>query len=92
MVASILGKIGPEANAAVPALIEAFRDEDKFVRRIAAEALANIGPDAKAAVPALIETLKDVNEVIRSSAASALEKLNTPEAQKALKEYRKKSK
>jgi HEAT repeat protein len=53
-IAMTLGKIGPDARAAVPALIvEAKWD------RAAIEALGRIGPDAAAAVPVLAELLKD---------------------------------
>jgi hypothetical protein len=50
-----LGKIGPAAKDAVPALIEALKDKDRDVRSTAAQALSGIGPAAKAAVPALTE-------------------------------------
>jgi HEAT repeat protein len=38
----VLGKIGPAAAEAVPALIEALRDSDKDVSRGAADALGKI--------------------------------------------------
>ena len=53
---SALGKIG---KVAVPALIEALKDEDQIVRHKSASALGYIGPDAKAAVPALIRLAKE---------------------------------
>jgi len=53
------GKIDAPAKAAVPALIEALRDNDSQVREEAAHALGSIGQAAKSAVPALIETLED---------------------------------
>lgn len=40
--AESLGKIGPDAKAAVPALRKALRDADEFVRSAAAEALAKV--------------------------------------------------
>ena len=43
-------------------------------------------------MPALIETLKDENENVREKTANALAEINTPEAQKALEQYKKKSK
>jgi HEAT repeat protein len=48
-----LGQIGPAAKAAVSALIDALKDEDKDVRTAAAEALKKIDPEAarKAGVP-----------------------------------------
>jgi HEAT repeat protein len=85
-----LSKIGPEAKAAVPALIEAL--EDNKNRSLAANALGSIGSKAKAAVPTLIEALKDADWSIRVFATWALEQINTPEAQKALEEYEKQSK
>jgi len=51
-----------------------------------------IGSEAKEAVPILIEALKDWNIDTRRKAAQALERINTPEAQKALEVYWKKSK
>ena len=58
--------------AAVPALIEALKDDDADVRSSAADVLGNIGAEAKAAVPALIEALKDDDADVRSSTAYAL--------------------
>jgi HEAT repeat protein len=66
-------EIGFPAKSAVPDLIDALRDKDKFVRSTVASALGRIGPEAKAAVPALIEALKDEDEVVRTSATAALE-------------------
>jgi hypothetical protein len=81
-----------EAESTMPALIKALKDEDKIVCWAAAEALGEIGPGAKPAVPHIIEAREDWNYYYRGIAARALEKINTPEAKKALKEYRKKSK
>ncbi len=53
--AQALGTIGPDAKAAVPALIEALKDTS--IRNDAVVALGNIGPDAKDAVPALREAI-----------------------------------
>jgi HEAT repeat protein len=84
-----LGEIGPPAKAAVPALIEALEADDKWIRLRAAQALGKIGPEAEAAVPALIKILKNKNEetFVRWRAAEALEKIDTPEARKAIEEY-----
>ncbi len=70
--AEALEKIDSKAKAAVPALIEALKDEDYEVRWRATQALGQIGRDAKAAVPALIEILKDKNVMVRQGAAQAL--------------------
>ncbi len=43
--------------AAVPALVQAFRDDDLWLRILAAEALAAIGEPAKLAVPEILERL-----------------------------------
>jgi HEAT repeat protein len=87
----VLGRIGSDAEAAVPILAETLRDKDEKVRGFAAMALGKIGPEAKAAVPALIEALKDEDKNVRRHASFALEKINTPEALKALEEYKQKS-
>ena len=59
--AHALGRLGPKAKAAVPALIETLNDKKPryTVRVAAAQALAEIGPDAEAAIPALIDILND---------------------------------
>jgi len=57
MAAMTLGKMGPNAKAAVPGLADAVVDRDLNVRYFAAEALKAVGPGAKAAVPALIKAL-----------------------------------
>jgi HEAT repeat protein len=56
--AETLGSFGPAAKAAVVALIESVRTEEKndvncLVRKSAILALGRIGPDAKAAIPVL---------------------------------------
>src|SRR5205807_844892 len=50
--ANALGLAGPDAAAAVPALVEALKDTDAQVRGTAARALAAVGPSA---VPALLK-------------------------------------
>ena len=57
--AELLGKIGPEARQAVPALIEAVESRDSFLVGCAIEALGEIGPDARRAIPAIVEHLGD---------------------------------
>ncbi len=81
--AEALGGIGPEAKAAVPALIEALKDPEGDVRREAAQTLGQIGPEAKAAVPALSEALKDTEWEVRSGAGRALGGIG-PEAKAAI--------
>jgi len=90
--AEALGGIGPGAEAAVPTLIKGLNDKSKYVRGLAAKTLGRIGPGAKSAVPTLIKTLIDESEYVRWSAVKTLEAINTPEALKALEEYKQKSK
>ena len=73
-----LGRIGPEARAAIPDLIAALSGPDSRVRGEAARALGLIGPEARAAVPALIRlvTRGTVAEVAER-AAEALGRLGS---------------
>ncbi len=65
--AQILGKIGPEARAAVPSLIRAIHRSDPapkpngLVREVV-ESLGEIGPAAKAAIPALNDLLDNAGD------------------------------
>jgi len=70
-----LGKMGPEAKMAIPALTELLRDKDTEVRQAAAYALGAMGPEANTAIPALTELLKDEYEQVRKAAAEALKKI-----------------
>jgi HEAT repeat protein len=72
---SHLGKYGPEAKGAVPAIADALKDPDASVRIGAAYALARIGLDAEAAVPALKNALKDKDRKVRAGAAYALKQI-----------------
>src|SRR5207237_6054407 len=80
--ASALGSMGPEA---VPALINALRDQDPYTRGYAADSIGRNGPEAKAAVPALIEILKNKDESgeIRGKAANSLGRIG-PDAHVAV--------
>ncbi len=81
--AQTLGAIGPRANAAVPALIEALGDrrgriitfspETSYPAAIAAaHALGAIGPDAAQAIGPLVKLLADPNQSLSRSAIEAL--------------------
>jgi HEAT repeat protein len=59
-------------------LILALRDEDRWVRYLAADALANIG--ATHSVEHLISLLRDPDQDVRFAAAAALGKLGDPKA------------
>src|SRR4051812_26094042 len=52
-----LGKAGPGAKAALPAVITALDDPDKQVWTGALAVIANIGPEAAEAVPMIIQGL-----------------------------------
>lgn len=77
-----LGRIGPEARAAVPRLIELLDSEDAEMRLATIGALGSIGPDAAAAVPRLLEIrrgnadgqVRSVSQV-QKAAAAALAKI-----------------
>jgi len=56
--AKALAELGPEAKAAVPALIAALNDSDEQVRGQVVRALGRIGPDAAAAVGPLLEVAR----------------------------------
>ena len=81
-VAFVLGLIGASAVDAVPALIQALQDPE--VRVSAAGALGKMGKDA---VPALILALQNEDWNIRYSVAEVLERIGTPEALKAVKDF-----
>lgn len=69
----VLTRIGPGAQAAVPALIEAMKSDNEEFRRDVHLALAAIGPAAAPAVPALTAVLSDEkSEAVQPSAAFAL--------------------
>jgi HEAT repeat protein len=70
----VLGPIGADPTAAVPALTEALQDADFYVRWRAAGALGAIGTAAAAAVPALMEALRDPVFAVREEAAEALKR------------------
>jgi hypothetical protein len=80
-----LGKAGPKAQAAVPALLEALADPDAMVRSAAAFSLGFIHSDAPAVVPALTRALADTDKFVRSAAANGLEFFG-PQARDAVPE------
>jgi HEAT repeat protein len=70
----LLGKLGPHARAAIPALRKAIRDpEGPFIHHSVAKALGAI--DREALVRALIEALDDEHSGVRGDAAENLGKL-----------------
>src|SRR5262249_4905283 len=65
MAARMLGRIGPGAVSAVPALTHELTSEHAHVRQAAAEALAQIGEPAADALPALVLLLADWHALVR---------------------------
>jgi HEAT repeat protein len=77
LAAEAVGRLGPDAAAAVPALRFALADEDVLLRARAVEALGRLGPAAQAAVEelqALAE--RDPFPHVRGLAAAALQQVN----------------
>ncbi len=71
--ANALGRIGPRADAAVPALVKAARDPDPTVRLAAIGALGEMGPvAAKDAAPVLSVLIDHTDPDLRRSAADAV--------------------
>ena len=66
-----LGEIGPEAQSAVPRLIEVLRNDPDNQYKVVVT-LAKIGPAAKAALPALIEAFNDEAALHRKEIAAAI--------------------
>jgi HEAT repeat protein len=79
-----LGRLGPEARTAVPALAAALHGKTVLLRENAARALGLIGPDARQAVPALTEALGDAEWTVRRQAALALGLIG-PDARSAIR-------
>jgi len=81
-----LRELGPrlaEAERIVPALTEALRDDNGYVRHDAAVVLGKFGADARGAVPALTAALKDKERNVRTAAAAALKKIDPQAASPA---------
>ena len=73
--ASVLGKLGD--SAAIPYLIEAFRDSEDYVCRSIVSALSKFGDDA---IPPLLNAVADKNEYVRRYAIEALGELKSEAA------------
>jgi HEAT repeat protein len=72
----VLSEIGTKAQAAVPALTDALKDSQAYVRREALLCLGHIGPAARPATDAIIGLLNnDDQPTVRAAAAFALAKI-----------------
>jgi HEAT repeat protein len=78
--AAALGRIGPEAELAIPALIRLLESDDFTVRVCAARALGEIGPASESAVPSLTTLLHDRELRVRVAADEALHRIEKREA------------
>jgi len=74
--ATAFGHIGPEAAPAIPALIQALRNQHRLVRFNSVYSLELLGPLAKDAVPALKAALNDSDPDVRRTASEALQKID----------------
>jgi HEAT repeat protein len=70
-----LGQLGLDVRAALPALVDALRGEDKALHRAAAEALAQGGTEA---MPMLTRLLGNADGRLREGGARALGKIGVP--------------
>lgn len=73
--ANALGRLGPDAAAAAPALARALRSPNKWLRVAAAEALGAIGPGGGPAAASLEEAGDDPDADVRAAVRAALESL-----------------
>ena len=76
--ARTIGKIGPAAASAVPALAAALQAPAATIREHAAEALGDIGPPAAAAVQPLAAVLHDSAPRVRRDAVRSLGQIGQP--------------
>lgn len=76
--ARTIGKIGPAAVSAVPALVACLKDEAATVREHSAEALGDLGPPAGDGVPGLVAVLDDPAPRVRRDAVRSLGQIGDP--------------
>jgi HEAT repeat protein len=83
--AKALGKMGAEANAAIPNLVvRLLQDEMPAVRRAAVEALRDMRPTPKAAIPGLIRLIEDAEAEVPLAARHATILRDAPESDEDL--------
>lgn len=75
--AKSIGRIGPNAQSAIPQLQIALTDANYSLRSSAANALGSMGTAAQHAIPDLQKALQDSNWRVRGHAATALGNVDT---------------
>lgn len=78
----VLKRLGPDAEPAVPQMVETLRDTSGMLREQLQLALAAVGPAAAPAVDELLDSLDRPSGSVRTTAVLALGKIG-PAAQKA---------
>lgn len=72
-----------KSEVAIPALVEAVKDTDNYVKKRAVQAIADIGKPTEVVIATLLETLKDSDEEIRQISLEGIGNLG-PKAAKAV--------
>lgn len=72
----VLGKLGPAASAAVPAIAQALADPNSDIKLAAIRTLGQIGLDANSAIPDLVQFLVHNDEPFREAAIEALRNID----------------
>ena len=75
-----LAVMGPDASAAVPALIPLLHDPEPLIREFAAWTLGEIGPAARTAIPDLLTTLNDPDLCVRYNTILVLRRAHSDAA------------
>ncbi|PIP84470.1 MAG: hypothetical protein CO113_02260 [Elusimicrobia bacterium CG_4_9_14_3_um_filter_62_55] len=83
-----LERLGPITEEVIPALAQTFSDPHHTVAKMAIRAMGRMGP---AVVGHLIKALQYREGRVAENAAQALEAFDTPEAVKALADFRRRS-
>ena len=84
-----LGRIGEPVEEAISMLIDALQTKEWHIREEAATALGGVANSVQGIVPVLIGALEDEHKGVRYHALEALLEIDTPEAIKAVEEFRK---
>jgi HEAT repeat protein len=71
----VVGQIGPDAESAIPALLDMLADPSEGLRNTACIGLGGIGPAAVAALPALRKALSDPSKNVRRFAQNAIDRI-----------------